>query len=259
MEPGISAEELVKTQAVIYQEKQHTGKVALVLGAGNVSCIAPLDILYKLFVEDQVVVLKMNPVNAYLGPLIQESFRALIEPGFLRIAYGGSAEGAYLCNHLEADNVVEYIERAVQFANKHMWGSLNATILVHPKSLKDPLIAAAVELAVVKLRYGTVGVNYWAAAGFMLGVTPWGAFPGHPIEDIQSGNGMVHNTLMFSHPQKSVLRGPFRSVPTPPLFALNAMLDRLPERWQVADVPLEMIQSYIVFGPKRLPLRWGAW
>jgi len=40
--------------------------------------------------------------------------------------------------------------------------------------------------------------------------------------------------------------------------ALNAMLDRLPGRWQVAQVPLEMIQSYMVFGPKRLPLTWGA-
>jgi cytochrome P450 len=39
---------------------------------------------------------------------------------------------------------------------------------------------------------------------------------------------------------------------------LNALLDRLPGRWQVAQVPLEMIQSYIVFGPKRLPLTWGA-
>ena len=40
--------------------------------------------------------------------------------------------------------------------------------------------------------------------------------------------------------------------------ALNAMLDRLPGRWQVADVPLEMIKSFIVFGAKKLPLTWGA-
>ena len=99
MEPGVTAEGLAQTQAVNYQGQQHTGKVALVLGAGNVSSIAPLDILYKLFVEDQVVVLKMNPVNAYLRPLLQASFRALIEPGFLRITYGGATEGAYLCTH----------------------------------------------------------------------------------------------------------------------------------------------------------------
>ena len=40
--------------------------------------------------------------------------------------------------------------------------------------------------------------------------------------------------------------------------ALNAMLDRLPGTWQVADVPLEPIRSFIVFGTKNLPLTWGA-
>ncbi len=40
--------------------------------------------------------------------------------------------------------------------------------------------------------------------------------------------------------------------------ALNAMLDRLPGRWQVADAPLEMIKSFIVFGAKELPMTWDA-
>jgi len=40
--------------------------------------------------------------------------------------------------------------------------------------------------------------------------------------------------------------------------ALGAMLDRLPGTWQVADVPLEPIRSFIVFGTKNLPLTWGA-
>src|SRR5438874_11755201 len=99
MEPGVTTEELPKTQAIAYQEQKHGGKVALVLGAGNVASIGPMDILYKLFVEDQVVIFKTNPVNAYLGPLIEESFRTLIEQGFLQVVYGGAVEGAYLCNH----------------------------------------------------------------------------------------------------------------------------------------------------------------
>jgi len=82
---------------------------------------------------------------------------------------------------LEAGTVPEYIDRAVTFANQHLWGSLNATILVHPASLKDPAIATAIEKAVANLRYGTVGVNYWAGAGFTFGVTTWSAFPGHEI------------------------------------------------------------------------------
>jgi cytochrome P450 len=40
--------------------------------------------------------------------------------------------------------------------------------------------------------------------------------------------------------------------------ALNAMLDRLPGTWQVGDVPLEPLRSFIVFGTKHLPLSWGA-
>jgi hypothetical protein len=120
---------------------------------------------------------------------------------------------------LEASSVVDYIERAVAFANDNIWGTLNVTLLVHPESLKDPQIAQAVESAIANLRYGSIGVNYWAGISFALGTTTWGGFGGHPIYDIQSGNGVVHNTLMFARPQKSVLRAPFRSSPTPTWFA----------------------------------------
>ena len=105
MEPGVTEETLPSTQATIYHDNTHPGKVALVLGAGNVSSIGPLDILYKLFMEDQVVLYKTNPVNAYVGPLLQECFRALIEPGYLRIVYGGASEGAYLCNHADIEEI----------------------------------------------------------------------------------------------------------------------------------------------------------
>jgi cytochrome P450 len=38
---------------------------------------------------------------------------------------------------------------------------------------------------------------------------------------------------------------------------LNAMLDRLPGSWQVANLPLEMVKSFVVFGAKQLPMTWG--
>jgi cytochrome P450 len=41
-------------------------------------------------------------------------------------------------------------------------------------------------------------------------------------------------------------------------IALNAMLDRLPGRWRIADVQLELIKSFIIFGAKKLPMTWGA-
>lgn len=41
-------------------------------------------------------------------------------------------------------------------------------------------------------------------------------------------------------------------------IALNAMLDRLPGCWQVRDVPLEMMKSFIIFGAKKIPMTWGG-
>ena len=72
MEPGVDRDRLRDTMATAYkgQPQQSDGKVALVLGAGNVASIGPMDVLHRLFVENQVCVLKMNPVNAYLGPFL---------------------------------------------------------------------------------------------------------------------------------------------------------------------------------------------
>jgi acyl-CoA reductase-like NAD-dependent aldehyde dehydrogenase len=99
MEPGVSVEETMAGQASAYKDEQRKGKVCLVLGAGNASVLPVSDVLDKLFVELQTVVLKPNPVNAHMGPLLEEGFRALIERGFLAIVYGGAEEGAYLSNH----------------------------------------------------------------------------------------------------------------------------------------------------------------
>lgn len=109
MEPEVTMASLADTQAVIYRSggasKPHEGKVALVLGAGNVSSIGPMDALYKLFVEDQLVILKMNPVNEYTGPFVAQAFKLLLDRGFMRIAYGGVHEGAYLCQHAQVDEI----------------------------------------------------------------------------------------------------------------------------------------------------------
>ncbi len=105
MEPEVTTEELPKTQAVMYRDVRHEGKGCTRLRGWHVASIGPMDIFYKLFMEDQVVIIKVNPVNAYLGPLMEEGFRALIDKGFLRIAYGGAAEGANLCNHAGIDEI----------------------------------------------------------------------------------------------------------------------------------------------------------
>ena len=71
----------------------------MVLGAGNVSSIAPMDVLYKLYMHHEVVILKMSPVNDYLGPIWRRCFRSFVDKGFLQLAYGGVEVGKYLAEH----------------------------------------------------------------------------------------------------------------------------------------------------------------
>jgi aldehyde dehydrogenase (NAD(P)+) len=99
MQPGVTEENLTQNMAGWYREQHKIGHVALVLGAGNIASIGPLDVLWKLIGEGQVCLLKMNPVNEYLGPLLAEAFHPFIEQGFLRIAYGGVSVGEYLTQH----------------------------------------------------------------------------------------------------------------------------------------------------------------
>ncbi len=120
---------------------------------------------------------------------------------------------------LSAPSPAAFVDAATAFCNDVVWGTLGATILVSPASTRDQALAAAVERAVADLRYGSIGVNLWHGLSFAMGSTTWGAYPGHPRTDIQSGNGVVGNVLMFGRPQKSVVRGPFRSRPKPAWFA----------------------------------------
>ena len=115
-------------------------------------------------------------------------------------------------------SVPEYLDRAVDFCNDTLWGTLSASILVHPKSMKDPAIAAAVERAIDRLEYGSVVVNHWSAVPFATMSMSWGAYPGHTNQDIQSGRGVVHNTFMIEDVEKCVLRGPFRTPAKPITF-----------------------------------------
>ncbi len=120
---------------------------------------------------------------------------------------------------LSAPTPAAFIDAATAFCNDVVWGTLGATILVSPTSTRDPSVAEAVERAVADLRYGSIGVNLWHGLSFAMGSTTWGAYPGHARTDIQSGCGVVGNSLMFGRPNKSVVRGPFRSRPKPPWFA----------------------------------------
>ncbi|QDV08660.1 Aldehyde dehydrogenase family protein [Planctomycetes bacterium Poly30] len=402
MERGVELEHLEETMGWMHRPggKGARPGITVVLGAGNHSCIGPLDTLFELFARGHCVILKTNPVNAYLGPAWERAFAPLIRKGVLRIVHGGATTGEYLCEHdavdhihitgsdrtfdaivwgtgkegqdrkrtgekrvrvpitselgnvspviavpgpwsasdlafqasniasslvnnsgfnclatrvivtakawdqrrafldavgrsleaaptrppyypgaqlrhrdflaahpnakrfgakgreangidtvgwtliedvdptktddicfqteswcglmaetaLEGEDPVDFLRNATEFCNDVLWGTLNATILVHPTSMRDPRIARAVEDAIGRLRYGTVSLNLWAGAAFAICSTPWGAFPGHKAEDIRSGQGFVHNTYLFERPEKTVVRAPFRIWPRPVWF-----------------------------------------
>jgi aldehyde dehydrogenase (NAD(P)+) len=99
MQDGVTEDNLRENMAGFYRREDPDGELALVLGAGNVSAIVPLDILDRMINCGQVVVCKMNPVNEYLGPVFEGIFGPLIRDGYLAFVYGGGDVGAYLTRH----------------------------------------------------------------------------------------------------------------------------------------------------------------
>ncbi|GIZ50348.1 aldehyde dehydrogenase family protein [Noviherbaspirillum aridicola] len=420
MQPGVNRGNLARHTASAYESgNPRRGKLALVLGAGNISSIAPLDCLYKLFAEHQVALLKMNPVNEYLIAFLEPALKPLIARGYLRIVRGDTAIGQYLCNHplveeihitgsgaahdaivwgtgaeaaankaagtpknrrrvtselgavcptivvpgpwnaadiaFQAEHIATqklhnagfncvacqvlvmpgewesrqalldqvrktiaastprplyypgteqrlagfrsaltghalepcgdtsqcavasfaagacsgieeqeifgpalsvtelpgrdpeaFLIRAIDYANRHLHGTLGANILIHPATMRV-IGRKRFEEILAGLHYGCIAINAWTGLGFLSAPTPWGAFPGHSLQDVQSGIGFVHNTMLFDRPERTVLEAPFTPyprnlarlnfsmLPRPPWFITNrraATLGRLLTRFQ---------------------------
>ncbi|MDI6632537.1 MAG: aldehyde dehydrogenase family protein [Bacillota bacterium] len=405
MQPGVTKTNLSEHMAAFYKRKNPEGKVALVLGAGNVSSIPPLDVLHRLYVLGHVVILKMSPVNDYLGPILEDIFAPYVQGGYLRFAYGGAEVGNFLARHngveeihltgsarthdlilygsgtegaerkrqnepvlnkpitselggvsptiivpgkwskadicYQAEHVVtmklnnggfncvasqvlilpetwdqrrefmdavrqlmrelpprvayypgaaerqkaavaaypnaellgggevprtlitdvdpngeeeycfkteffgpvyaqtslpgkdtaEYLRNAVRFCNEKLQGTLGAAIIVHPGSMKE--LGPVLDEAVADLRYGVVGVNILINMAFSIPQATWGAYPGHTYSDIQSGIGVVHNSLLFDKPEKTVIHGPFYPFPRSWLHGCFSLLPKPP--WFVTN------------------------
>lgn len=399
MQPGINEENLSAHAASLYDTslKGRKGTVSLVLGAGNIAAIAPLDAFQKLFVENQVVILKMNPVNDYLTEYLNAALRPLIDRDALRIVKGGGDVGAWLTENpvveeihitgaesthdaiiwgvgeegranreagtprlnkritselgavcptivvpgnwsdadirfqaehlatqklhnsgfncvacqallmprgwkqgealiqemqkvmqqsqrlayypgaedrletfrshgnqvssvargqapeavftrleddawfcenevfapalstheLDAPSAEQYLKAAIDYANEKLHGTLGANILVHPATIKE-IGRDRFEALIGELRYGTIAINAWTGLGFLMTVCPWGAFPGHTLEDVQSGIGTVHNTFMLEGVERTVVEAPFRPFPRSALSGDLTMLPRPP-------------------------------
>ena len=408
MKAGVSIESLADSTAAAYDipPSSREGSVGLVLGAGNIASIAPLDCFQKLFLEHSVVVLKLNPVNAYLESVLYRSLQPLIDFGALAIVTGGIETGEYLCNHpdvetlhitgagtshdaivwgvgdeavanrqagkpgntrqitselgavcptivvpgpwtaadirfqaehvttqklhnsgfncvacqmlvlpqgweqrtkfvdtlkstmvsaprrglyypgaddridefvvaypnaemivnengstrrvvipvdntdaanlaeetevfapvlsiatLDGDDAEQYLRNAIAYCNEHLHGTLGANIIVHPATRRK-LVDKWDEI-IGELRYGCIAVNAWTGLGFLSTQTPWGAFPGHTLDDVQSGIGFVHNTYMFDQVERTVIEAPFRPFPRNLLHGSFSLLPRPP--WFVTN------------------------
>ena len=99
MPPGVSADTVRSRAGLAELHPEQTQGVGLVLGAGNITSIAPLDVLYELVAHNRVVLLKLNPVLERMLPVYQAALAPLIEHGVLRIITGDGSVGGYLAHH----------------------------------------------------------------------------------------------------------------------------------------------------------------
>jgi hypothetical protein len=120
MQPGVQADQLHGD----HPEHLNSGRVdgiALVLGAGNVSSIPATDTLNRVLFDGRRVLLKLNPVNAYLEPIFNEVMGPLVNAGLLRIVTGGGDVGATL---VRDDRVTEiHVTGSVLTHDAIVWGT----------------------------------------------------------------------------------------------------------------------------------------
>lgn len=121
LKPGISPADARKRAGLAARFTGDNGGVGVVLGAGNITAIGPLDVLYELVAHNRTSVLKLNPTFASLLPVLNEAFAPLIEAGLMRVVNGGAEVGGYLTAH--PDIVHVHITGAAITHDAIVWGA----------------------------------------------------------------------------------------------------------------------------------------
>jgi hypothetical protein len=142
---------------------------------------------------------------------------------------------------LDAESPVEFVNRAVEFVNERVWGTLGIGLMIHPDFPRSAEGQACWQSALDRLRYGVVGVNVWPGLAYATMCVPWGGYPGANLRDPQSGLGWVHNTCFLEGVEKSVLEGPLVAWPKPLWFPSH--------RWS-------QVLARRVLGVYRRPTAW---
>ena len=120
---------------------------------------------------------------------------------------------------------IDFLARAVDFANTELAGTLGANVIARPEQARTP----SFQRALADLRFGAIGVNAWTGVAFLTPRAPWGAYPGG--DETGSGVGIVHNALLLAGPERAVATGPFRTLPRSLVHGEASLMPRPP--WYV--------------------------
>lgn len=121
LEPGVTPRAARAGAGLAQRTPGDSGGVGLVLGAGNVTAIPVLDVLYELLAHNRTALLKVNATQDALVSVFEHALAPLIEPGFLRIVRGGADVGSYLTAHPKLAHV--HITGSAQTFDAIAWGA----------------------------------------------------------------------------------------------------------------------------------------
>ncbi|WP_433549230.1 aldehyde dehydrogenase family protein [Streptomyces sp. CA-294286] len=99
MPPGVTARRVREQAGLSLRRPERTAGVGVVLGAGNITSIPVLDVLYELYAHNRVVALKLNPLIDGLFDVFSAVLAPLIDVGAVRILTGGADVGTLLVHH----------------------------------------------------------------------------------------------------------------------------------------------------------------
>ena len=124
-------------------------------------------------------------------------------------------------------NAEDYVKKSIDYCNNELWGNLGVSVIKknHNNKFNKHITNSYIE----NLKYGTIAINEWAAIGYIIPQLPWGGFPGNKDNDIQSGQSVVHNSMLFESPLKGIVETKFRisRLIDPPWFITNRKSRRL--------------------------------
>lgn len=133
---------------------------------------------------------------------------------------------------IDADSPEDFLNKATEFANDRLWGTLAASITVPPEFRKTH--GDVLDACTRRLRYGSVAINQWSAVVFSLMSPPWGGHPSTSLAEPEGGIGWVHNSLMLSGIDKTVLEGPSTVLPKAVWLPSHARPE--PIAWSLFDL-----------------------